>query len=229
MTVRSELLFEYEQVLCGKKNFSTYYFPKNTKASEKVALTVIRHAIENVLGWKPHEALSHFTYEVALKLRLEDVIKYIDFPSELDEKTDMFYVVHLLYPKIITYNKRDAIIRTYKKVLNKELHKFPKEFFDGAHGMERASVCLLYMIQQYMPFEKITDIYELFSTSKVLHELKKYRLSTVCKEKFEHPVDYLHESLPESQKDELWYQFYRFSLMNSKQIRAMKREGNFIG
>lgn len=218
------LLFEYEQILLGNKSgFSPYYFKYGNDTSQNYALYVIKFAVENYLGWDPEDMKNHFTKEVAIQMKLEPLMKYIEFPPELDKETDYYYLATFLYPNIIRIDIKELVLRTYKNVLSGKLCKFPKEYLSGTQGMMRAGICLQYMLNQNYTFHTIQDMYKFFSEPAGSRALKEFRLNNICNEIYEHPIDYLHESLPNAQKDEFWYHYYRFKVFNNQQIKKLKK------
>lgn len=218
------ILYEYELILLNKKNsFSPYFFNFSPDYSEQMALEVFKYAIEYYLGWSPKEAAIYLDKDVLDMMKLSPILKYIRFPCELDSNRDFFYISHLLYPKIIKFNERELILRTYKEVLNGDLYKFPKEYLSDSMGMTRACICFQYMISQYLQFRSIKEMYDFFSTSEGTKVLKKYRLYAICTDMFEYPLDFLHESLPINQKNDFFYRINRFNLKNKEQLNRMKK------
>lgn len=217
------LLYEYEQILLGNKTgFSPYYFKYGNDTSRNQALYIIKFAVEHYLKWDPFDVKHHFTKEIAIQMKLEPLMKYIDFPPELDKETDYYYISAFLYPKIMKIDIKELVLCTYKNVLSGKLCKFPKEYLSGTQGMMRASICLQYMLTQNYTFQSIKAMYKFFSEPSGAKALREHRLSSICNEIYEHPIDYLHESLPYAQKDEYWYHYYRFKLFNTHQIKKAR-------
>lgn len=223
------LMFEYDLILVGKKNsFSPFFFNYNNEHNQIAALFIFQYAIEKYLKWTAEEARVYFTYEVAKLMKLDGIIRYIQFPAELDPKVDLFYIIHLIYPKKVKYDKKDLILRTYKEVLSGRLYKFPKEYLSGSMGVIRACVCFQYMVTQYLPFNNIEEMYKFFSSTNGIKALKKYRLYAICTDIFDYPIDYLHEALNSKQKNEFYYHYYKFMTTNREQITEMRKKNTFI-
>lgn len=219
------LLYEYEQILLGNKTgFAPYYFKYGDDTSQNYALYVIKFAVENYLKWDPWDMKNHFTKEVAIQLKLEPLMKYINFPPELNKESDYYYLSTLLYPNVIKIDIKQLVLRTYKDVLSGRLCKFPKEYLSGTEGMMRAGICLQYMLNQHYTFPTIKDMYKFFSEPAGSRALKEYRLNNICNEIYDCPLDYLHEALPNVQKNEYWYHYYRFRVFNSQQIKKLKKK-----
>ena len=222
------LLYEYEQVLLGNKSgFAPYYFKYGTDMPQNYALYIIKFAVEKYLRWDPYDMKNHFNKEISEQMKLEPLMKYIDYPPELNKETDYYYLAALLYPHVIKIDIKELVLKTYKDVLSGQLCKFPKEYLSGTQGMMRASICFQYMLNQHYTFNSIRDIYKFFSEPSGARTLKQYRLNNICNEIYEHPIDYLHESLPRSQQDDYWYHYYRFKVFNNMQVKQYKKQGKF--
>lgn len=225
-----EIVYEYEMILIGKKNsFSGYFFNDTDDKNEKKALHVIRFAIKNYLQWTPKEAIAKLDWEIIKLMKLDLLTKYIIFPPEMDEQDDMYIVTGKLYPNLVKLDEKEITLKVYKRVLEKDLYKFPKEYLSGDQkGRNRAIICFQYMLSQFTNFKSVQEMYKFFSTSNGPKLLKKYRLNVACTSTYECPLDFLHASLPENIRSEFWYRYYRFKISNNEQIRELKKAGKFI-
>ena len=211
----SGIMFDYEQVLLGKKKFvSSYYFSYTGRVNQKNALELFRYAIEYYLDWSPEDAQNYLTMDIIKQLKLEGIVGYIQFPPELNPNKDFFYIAYLLYPDEIEWDEYELTLNVYHRILRGELKKFPKEYLSEAEGILRACVCLQYMLIQFFSnkFSTVKDIYYMFSTSDGIAALKQYRLYTAYCDIYDNPVDYLHNSLSDLQKSEFFHQFYKFKV-----------------
>lgn len=214
-----ELIFEYESVLTGKKNnISSYLFSQGNYENERKALYIIDYAIQTYLGWTPEEVRDHMNNDILKKLHLTKLLSYIDFPAtiQIQNDEDVFYLAVKLYPDKIHYNKTDLILRVYKRVMNGSIQRFPKEYLSDADGLYRAKICFRFMMRQYLTFSSVDEMYSFFASKSGSRELRKYRLASVSRDLFETHIDFLHESLPDSQKDDLLYAYYKFQILYSK-------------
>ena len=74
------IINEYEEILIGnRKKISSNYFLFDKKGNERVALSVIRYAIENLLGWDVHNAIKLFNSNYISFMKLDQMVKYIYF------------------------------------------------------------------------------------------------------------------------------------------------------
>ena len=228
--MQNDILYEYETVLIGKKNaMSNYFFTGNEERNEKRALYVFKYAIEFYLGWSPKQAISHLDWKIIRLMKLDQLLKYIIFPPEMNEKDDIYIILGKLYPNLVKLDEKEITLKVYKRVLEKDLYKFPKEYLSGdEQGRYRAIICFQYMLSQFTSFNNAQEMYKFFSTSNGTKILKKYRLSIACISMFEHPIDFLHASLPSDARDDFWYRYYKFKLSNNEQIRELKKKNKFI-
>lgn len=232
------LLFEYIKILLGKtSSFSSVYFSRGVMGNNRTALEVFRYAIEYFLHWTPEQTKTYLNADVIKKLKLDKVMVYVSFPPGLDLTQDYWYIAHLLYPKQIPCSLEDTTLYVYKRLLKGPkdggLYRFPKHFFDGNDGRKRACICFRYLLAHYEVFDDIKSMYEFFSTEKGEKELDKYGLRLVWRNVFESPVLYLHETLPVSQRNELYYHFYecqyqyRLAINTKKKLKALAKIGMY--
>lgn len=208
----SKVILEYERVLLGqKKVFSSYYFNDlSEEMQERTALAVIKYAIETYLGWTPVQAKKCLNMHILRVLKLDTLLRYIHFWAELDAKKDLFFIVYLMYPKQIRIDRRKYILNVYKDVVEHRRQRFPKGFFDGIEGKNKASICFQYMLENYLNFTSKKQMYAFFASPKASSVLQQYRLSNVCSEIFITPIRFLHESLPKSLRDEYDYKYAQY-------------------
>lgn len=229
MDIIGAYIFEYNEVLIGRKNMvPTYFFGQTEAEGETVALRICKYAFDKYLGWSPQKLRDELTYDIIEKLKLKSVIKYISFPPEFDKKKDMFYIVWKLYPQTTDISLRERVLRLYRQILDGEIAKFPKVYFCGNEGRIKACICLDYMIREYIPFNTIDELYELFASPRINSIFHKYRLSSLCKSLFLNPVDYLHTMLPDSQKNYFLFYYYSFVLESTLQWKREKKEQKLL-
>lgn len=217
------IIMEYEKILSKDEgvNLSASFFCYNDYNNHKLALAVFRYAVENILCWSPAETAETLNMDIIKGLHLLTPYKYLTFPEELTRRKDCFYVAHLLYPNEIPYNMRHLVILSYQRVLGQENGKFSKNFFNGSGGELRACICLQYLLREYFTFSSIEEIYYYFSNSKVMSTLRQFRLAGVCMDLFDSPLEFVHCALPINQKNELYFQFYRFeSVLKEKKLKS---------
>ena len=204
------LLVEYESLLLKKrKSFTHTYMGKTTPM--KNARSVLRFAFEDILDWTPQMVRDNLSPRIINALCLQKPLSRIEFPPELNKNVDLFYLAWIMYPETIHINKKDIVLRCYENVRLGRISKFPKNFFSEASGISNASICLQYAINRKLKFRNVKELYEMFAKKeKIVPFLKENQLYAPCCEFYEHPIDFLHASLPEKDKNELCYNFERF-------------------
>ncbi len=217
------ILNEYEEVLIGnKKKISTGYFVFDKKGNERVAISVIRYAIENLLGWDIQTALRLFNKNYISFMKLDQMIKYIAFPSDVTPD-DTEYILYLLYPKHVDYDVKRYTLRIYKKVMNDE-GRYPKDYMYGYLGMLRAKICLQYSINQNCVFKSTDDLYAFFASKECIKYLKANKLYQLYVSFYTSPLEYMHDSMPSNIKNDFLYHNYMF-LLKLRQLEESKKQG----
>ncbi|WP_368189026.1 hypothetical protein [Blautia sp. 1033sp1_1033st1_G9_1033SCRN_220408] len=226
----NELLVEYDDIIIGKRdNFSEMYFNKENRQNSKNALTVIRYSITKYLRWSKEAVSERMTPELMEKLHLQDLMKYVNFPIEYSREKDYFYLANLIFtPQSLSL--RDKTIHIYEQIIDGKISKYPKDYFSGSDGYVRAGICLQYMVTHFVSFSSINELYSIFASEEGYSLLKKYKLLTTCRETFETPVDFLHFALPDHQKNNFYYNYYRFKFgreMIAPNGRKQKNQYNY--
>ena len=203
------IINEYEEILIGnRKKISSNYFIFDKKGNERVALSVIRYAIENLLGWDVHNAIKLFYSNYISFMKLDQMVKYIVFPSDVT-KDDTEYILYLLYPKYVDYDIKRYTLRIYEKVMNNE-GRYPKDYMYGYLGMLRAKICLQYAINQNLLFKSADDLYNFFASKDCIKYLKQNKLYQLYVSFYSTPLEYMHDSMPSSVKNEFLFHNYMF-------------------
>lgn len=203
------IINEYEEILIGnRKKISSNYFLFDKKGNERVALSVIRYAIENLLGWGVHNAIKLFNSNYISFMKLDQMVKYIVFPSDVT-KDDTEYILYLLYPKYVDYDIKRYTLRIYEKVMNNE-GRYPKDYMYGYLGMLRAKICLQYAINQNLLFKSADDLYNFFASKDCIKYLKQNKLYQLYVSFYSTPLEYMHDSMPSSVKNEFLFHNYMF-------------------
>ena len=240
MDILQNAIAEYEECLIGnRRTISNYYFSYNQYGNMKLALQVIKHGLEKYLRWNPEQLRDCLTPEIMEQLRLQQMVRHIIFPPELDASRDLFFIIWQLYPHTIHFSDKDLILRVYKGILDRTILKYPKEFFTGHDGRIRSQVCLRYMIEQFLPINSLEELYEYFASSNCQNVLKQNKLLVICNDLYETPLEYLHKSLPKGQQNEFLFRFNDFTLRRSNQkfqvetskkreVKAKKKAGDSV-
>lgn len=227
----NQLFKEYDEILIGKRDvFSQRFFGKENSQSKDNAIQVLRYAFTNYLRWPPEMIEAHIGPELLDKLRLTAVVKYIPFPIEYDRDKDYYYFVTLAFNRHhLSY--RDKTIHTYERVLSNAATKYPKDYFTGSAGIVRAGICLQYLISHFVMFSSINELYQIFASEEGYVKLHDYKLLNACRDTFDTPVDFLHFILPEEQRNQLYFHFYKFKYLKemvNENGRKRRSETNYV-
>lgn len=220
-------IYNYDQVLLGnEKRLCTYFYEDGnnyTQSSPKeTALDILRYAVEDLLRWTPRMMVDSFNGEVIKDMKLDSVIQTLnrEFPVQLDKKRDYYWYAHLLYPKEIPLTDDDLTIKAYKDVLNGKAKRLQKGFLEGDEGEGRIRLCLQYYLST-LGINSIRGLYYDFSIrgNKILTQAG---LNTARRNHYDHPIDFLHVSLAEDQRDEFFYRYYKFKALNQRSKQKEK-------
>lgn len=215
---------EYEDILLKKrKDFSSTYIGQN--AAQKDIKELFRYVFENLLNWTPEMARDYLTMDIIKKLHLMRPLKKLECPPEINIEQDLFCVAWMVYPDKIHISRHALVINVYQKVLQDKMLKYPKKFFLESDGEVNACICLLYAINQQLPYKNVRELYSFFGNrKKALRFLRSVRLYVPCNSIYEYPIDFLHAALPDDQKEELIYRYERFKMSLIEQKEVYKRE-----
>lgn len=204
--------YDYDAVLTGERPSYANIFrqePKDQKLqhgatyaseNEKIALRIIKYAIEYYLGWTPEQARDNFCKKTVELMKLDAAMQNINFPEESWADGDCSYVISRIYPEQVTYDCVESIIREYERDLasDPKHHTLPRGFYDDMYGAYRAKIVLRHVLSYYALFANPVEEYLFFYSPAAEKFLKKYRLSDACKHAFNgNPVAYLNTALPE--------------------------------
>lgn len=213
-----ELLFEYDNFLIGRfSEISPECFEGVEKGgyNEKLAINCIRYAIEKVLNWDEDTAIQKFDEYIMHIMKLESMIRFIEFPPDVEEGNPR-YILSKLYPKKIKMNQHDLTINTMSEVLEGKRSQFPRDYFVGKEGFRRYCYCIKYLLEVYEPFPNVESLYNYFSSPNGNVFLSKYKLKIPT---YQYNLDILQaiRTITRSDPDsELYYHLCIFNKQYSK-------------
>lgn len=228
----ADLYYLYDQVMFGQKPslgkelfLSSYNGRKEyTSTDQQRAIEVIKYAFECYMGWTPEQTAANISEDILKHLHLNGLVSQrIKFPAELTPMNNLHYLVHLMYPDEFPYDARAAVENYYDKVISGEIPRFQKGFFatENNEGLERACICFARMLQLARPFSSIREMYNFFSKGDCKKLINEYKLTSACRDLFQFPLDFLHYSLPEEQRDYFYYQNLRYGLVRQNFSRRL--------
>ncbi len=228
MTDTKNLIAEYEETLKNPlaDKVAPYYFRGADSHAELCTVTLIKYAIERILYFTPSEAVALITPDILNKLKLTPMInQYVRFPAGLPEDRKITYLVYLCYPKKVSFSMKEWYKEVFENVLKApekgKKNAFPKDFFTGKEGLNASCVCLQHVITTFLDVDSIEELYHMFGNPDIINPLlKKYRLAGACKTlHYNDPIEYLHYSLVDEQKDYFLFYFYEYK----KQLELAKK------
>lgn len=233
MYSKTLILFEYEDVLMGKKKNFDVSFSKNAGDPEKVTGIIWRYAVEKLLGWTPEQALMYMNQKLIKALKLDLTYCRINYEYSTTKYFDLRYILQFAFPESIHYDLEADARREYERVAklgrwehDTEPYKFHKNYFVGPDGVKRAAVVLNYAISLDLQDLDSFQLYRFFSKKgEATAWLIKKEIETNVKALYETPLEYLHYSLPPERKDNVLFinEYFR-SLYIPKSERDKKSE-----
>lgn len=209
MLQKKEIIYEYEQILLGKKKKYISSFIGTDMQKKSAAGTILYYAINNILHWDPETAKANLTGEVIKELKLETVLKTLGLSYT---KLDIFTVqkiLELAFPGNVKYSFSRQTIDIYTQVLNidgkSHISEFPKGFFSDEDGLRRASICLMYAISATLYDKTLRQLYNFFASPACNKWLRKMRLAGNVKKLYDDPLEYFHYSLPIRQRNYIYF------------------------
>lgn len=213
-TDERDAITKYEsKLLKGHKKAMAHVYNGDIETRNRLALTVFRHTIENILKWDPQTAFANMTPQLLADLNLKNEWNNLKLPREIKQNKSTKYVVAMLYPrKFMRYFSTETLaIQVYRASLEQRRGIFPKNYFLDGEGYEKARICLRYMLSNYAIYPSIEAMYAEFADSdKAMALLHHFGLSLPARIVFNSPLDYLHDTLIEPQRSNLFYNYYRF-------------------
>lgn len=179
--------------------------------TEKNALKEIKEVIENKLCWSKEKARACFDETIIHEYHLEKAFEAIEYPVYVP-KGDILYVLHCIYPELDIHYEAETI-EVYKKVINKEIKQFPRDFFNptrSSYALLRFRICLKYIVEAFHPVENVDAMYQFFLSSKGNKVLEHYRLKTPIRFYQINLIDELYELTKHEEHAKFYYLYYKF-------------------
>lgn len=222
------LIMDYEEMLIGNcASVGIWHFDLYSKSvCQQMVLSLIQYVSERYLRWTPIQLYNQFTIEVAKKWKLAHLLSFIQFPVELNPRTDLWYIAHLIYPNEIELDNCFIYLCFYKKILSGEVKKFPPNYFsDDATGRIKYKIFLKYAIQNNLCFSSISQLYQFFGSVRCRAFLREHKLYYPLLECFSSPIVAFHESLSPSQRIPVLFNFcyFQWSLKESDRLLSENR------
>lgn len=232
--IEREVLADYDQLVIGNlRNIDPYYFAdKSRETNQSLALLVIQYAIEKYIKWSPQKMYASITMDIMHQWHLATILRYVDFPADMNKEKYTSYLAHMIYPDIIQCTEADICLAVYRRALDGANKKVPKDFFRGAHAMDYLCYCLRYVIDNFTNFKTLEEAYEFFGTTKCMKFLRTYKLGSCIKEQFEAPIVPFYLLCAHDQQIPILFHYYRFWSVfeeverEQESIRALREQQN---
>lgn len=194
-----EICYEYEQLITGVRTSYASGIFKNKDAAEqeKIALQFFRTVIEKYLHWTPEEAFHQLNADTIEAMKLKPLLRYIKFSYEFNIDTDCHLLVAKIYPKECKVDMVEETKTIYTKVINKDLSRYPKHFFEDKEGETRALICLQYALVNFKNFDTPEELYQ-FIHEHGMEFFKKHKLMDAFKINYDFPIEFVHHMFPEA-------------------------------
>ena len=225
----TSIYMDYESVMIRKKttkNYKVILKGEDEEQGLEHATKLLKYVFENILEWSPRMIHDYFTPEIKDWLNLDVCTRKIPFPPELNPHKDLFYIAHYLYPDVISYNKKSAVLDTYNKSIENNNNKLPKDFFRNNDGKDNFDICLKYVISEKFFLSDSKEIYDFFAKHRqAVNYLREKELYLPCERYYESMLEAVHHILPAAEKNDTIYYKYRLNEILSKaKIKCTVRE-----
>ena len=213
MSATSIIIFEYENILMGKKRNFEVSFNGTLEERRKTAGIVWRYAIEGLLGWTAEQALLFLDQDIIKTLKLNLTYCKIDYEYSAKKFFDLRFILQYAFPECIKYDLEEDARSEYERVAklgpwegSTETYKFHKNYFSGLDGIKRAAVVLNYAISIDLSDLDTFEKYKFFGNKKgATAWLMKKEIETNVKSLYSTPLEYLHYSLPADEANSIYY------------------------
>lgn len=228
MVMTQEVIYEYEDILMGKrKNFGTSLDGNKKEISEKVG-AVWKYAVVHLLKWTPQQAVKYLTYDIVKMLCLDKTFNKMNFKPERTYIGDFRLFLQYAFPDEVRMGLTEQTISEYERIAkigkwandqNNEI-RYPKKFFTDESGMKRAAILLNHVISLYLSTYTIEELYDFFANKKkAIKWLREKSLEAPCKDVYDgDTLEYFHFSLPFYKQN---YLYYSLALINEEYQKKM--------
>ena len=210
---------EYDDIFLGdRKKFSPIVLDKNKGIQPSIQ--ILKYVFEKYLEWSPSQACANLTPQIVKEYKLNPIVKRL--MSEDSSVDGLKSVVWKVYPETKKMDDVDLVRLTYRKLIDGEIKKFPKDYFDTVYGFDKARICFRYMLNNFLSceFKNLEEAYAFFGSSRGYLKLKEYCLLTPLGQLYPSPLEYFVDSLDAEDQDEIYYHKYggKYCFTNDKDM-----------
>ena len=205
----SIVLYEYTEILLGKrKNYSDTFFRQGPD-DEKHAIEFIRTIARSLLRCRTLEAAHQsISPEIMETLKLDKILSVISVPKSVHREDRQTYLIDKIFST--DFNEEKWIAEHLcERIIKGKLKKFPKYYMNEELGFRRARFCLHYLLNREMPEKTIPQLYQVSITPAFRIFLKERLLLNVCLRIFDLPVEFVHDAIDDEYQDPPFFKMYR--------------------
>ena len=219
---------EYDNLLIGDSedmDISLFYGKQPGGINERIAIDCLRYILKDILKWDYNVAKYKFDDYIIKRMKLKRLLLFIKYPVEISPD-NYDYVLALVYSRKHYLDKTQIIENTYKSVLEKNDAQFPRNYFVGAEGFVRFSICLKYLIEYYHPVNSLEELYNFFTFGKWKVFLLKNRLKVPAETFAINILDVIYNITQNMPHSYFYYSYYSFlhQYKNLGKVRAIDRK-----
>ncbi len=213
MIDRSTVLYEYEEILLGKRlNFKVAF--DGPEADRKKAVGYIwEYAITHLLRWTPEQALKYLDNDIVDTLCLNRTFQGLNFDRGHSYIADYRFILQYAFPDRIKYDMRAETIAEYEKSAklgiwknDKNEYKLPKAFYTDENGKDRIKIIMKYCLNMFMGDLNVVDRYKFFADPvKGKKWYLKRKLGEPYRTYADTPLEFYHNNIPFKDRDEFLY------------------------
>ena len=233
MVTESENIYEYEELLLGKRDRFEISLQAPLLRDRRIeAGNIWRYAVTHLLKWTPEQAAVYMTESLARMLYLDKTYEKTGFKKTIDGTPDFRVLLSYAFPKRIRIDEKAEAIEEYKHKAKLEKwgnecvpYEYPKGFFIGKEGIQRATWLLEYVINLYLRDNMTNkDLYAFFAPKKKAKKwLASKDLDYPLKIIYKNALDYYHYSLAFEYRDDFLYNFHRINEVYKEKVREIKK------
>lgn len=229
MVTEQNAIYDFEQLIAsggkrirrkGKMEDSFKILFKGSKAESELELNYItRFVVLKMLKWDPKNALSNMTNEVLTVTCFDKAIR----AAGMNPNKDLEKILHNAFPNEIHHDfRKDTIMKFCRAAklgqykYDTSTYKSPKDFFSGKEGVDRANICISFLVATFLSDRTQKEKYAFFADTKAaLRWLRKYHLDVAIRSLYLNshnaPLEYYHYSLKTNERDDFLFNLYRFN------------------
>lgn len=231
MVTKQNAIYDFERFISsgdkkikrhGRMEDSFKVLFKGSPAESELELNfIVRYVVLKMLRWDPKYAANNLTDEILEITCLKKAIR----AAGMNPKKDLEKIIHNAFPNEIHFDFRQDTIKKFCRAAklgpyknDTGTYKSPKDFYSGKEGIDRANICISFLVDLYLSDMTIRERYAFFADTKMaLKWLRKYHLDVAIRSLYlnvpDAPLEYYHYSLKTYERDDFLYNLYHFNIV----------------